>query len=148
MPIVVKALYIAVLIIVAIIDWRRRIIPNVIVYPMSLVAVVAAVLWGDVVSSFMAGLAASLFFGWFAWACPKAVGWGDVKMAGLIGLMVDFPNIILALALAFIAGAFIALPLLARGKRSMVVFGPALAIGGTIALIWGSHIMNWYMGLF
>ena len=78
------------------------------------------------------------------------MGMGDVKLAGLLGLMVGFPLIFVALFVSIWAGGLVAVALLISGRKKrkeMLPFGPFLCIGGLAALLWGRQILAWYIGL-
>jgi len=81
----------------------------------------------------------------------KWMGVGDVKLAFLMGLFLSFPNILVALFLAFFIGAIIGIGLIISGKKTLkseVPFGPFLVTGTFLALFWGQNIINWYLNLF
>ena len=83
-----------------------------------------------------AAIALGVFF-IIASARPGAMGWGDVKLAGLIGLMVGFPNVLLALLAGVIAGGVAALALVVCGRatrRTSFAYAPYLALGAILAL--------------
>ncbi|GIW07343.1 MAG: hypothetical protein KatS3mg060_2148 [Dehalococcoidia bacterium] len=67
-----------------------------------------------------------------------ALGGGDVKLAGLVGLACG-PGFPLALLIGASVGAVVALALLAAGhsRRSFFPYAPALAVGAAVALLWG-----------
>jgi len=68
----------------------------------------------------------------------------------LIGLMVGWPDIILALFLAYIIGTVIILPLVLVGRaklKTAVPFGVFLVSATIVVLIWGTSIRTWYWGL-
>jgi prepilin signal peptidase PulO-like enzyme (type II secretory pathway) len=78
------------------------------------------------------------------------MGLGDVKLAALIGLVVGFPSILLALFLSFVVGGAVgAAGLLARriGTKDALPFAPFLAMGGMVALLYGEEILRWYPGV-
>lgn len=80
----------------------------------------------------------------------KGMGGGDVKLGAFIGLILGFPNSLLAIILSFITGATFAIGLILVGKKSfgqVIPFGPFLVLGSLISLYWGSEILNWYMSL-
>ncbi|WP_218111810.1 prepilin peptidase [Atribacter laminatus] len=82
---------------------------------------------------------------------PKGIGFGDVKLAGAIGLFLGFKLTILAILLSFFSGAIVGLLLIALGKKTMkdpIPFGPFLALGAIASLFFGEYIIDWYMGLF
>ena len=76
------------------------------------------------------------------------MGVGDIKLAFLMGLILGWPNISVALFLAFLIGAIIGVGLMIFGKKTMkseVPFGPFLVGGTFIALFFGKEIINWYV---
>jgi leader peptidase (prepilin peptidase)/N-methyltransferase len=78
------------------------------------------------------------------------MGWGDVKLAALIGLATGFPLVFVAIIMAAILGGVVAVVLLItrrRGRREMIPFGPFLAVAAMVTLLWGNNILGWYLGL-
>jgi len=76
------------------------------------------------------------------------MGLGDVKLAGFMGLFLGWPNILMALFLAFGLGAIIGLGLVILGKKkfkSEIPFGPFLVAGTLLALFWGKNLIDWYL---
>lgn len=79
------------------------------------------------------------------------IGWGDVKMAGLVGLLTGFPLVLVSLLLAVVGGGLIATVLLVlklKQRRQTIPFGPFLSLGAMVTLLWGTSILNWYLQLF
>ena len=79
------------------------------------------------------------------------MGFGDVKMAALVGLIVGFPRVFIALFLSVIAGGLVAGVLLAarlKTRRQPIPFGPFLAGGAMLVVVWGTQIQLWYQQLF
>ena len=76
----------------------------------------------------------------------RGMGFGDVKFAFLIGLVLSFPKVIVGLYIAFLTGAFVSVILILAGKKkfrgSTVPFGPFLAIGTLTALFWGNILLK------
>ena len=147
------------LIIIFIFDLKYYIIPDEVIYP----AIIISMLWifysfysgligkADVVYFIFSALGASLFF-FLIWFFSKgvAMGFGDVKLAILIGLLLGYPNIIVGLFLGFLFGAIIGSVLILlkkRGLKSEIPFGPFLLVGMLIALFFGERIVNWYLSL-
>lgn len=78
----------------------------------------------------------------------KGMGGGDVKLGAFIGLMLGFPNAVLALILSFLTGAVFSVGLIVSGKKhfgEIIPFGPFLVFGSLIALFWGNQIIDWYL---
>lgn len=74
------------------------------------------------------------------------MGFGDVKLAFLMGLVLGFPKIIFALYLAFLTGAFTGVILILVKKKKFgeqIPFGPFLTASTIITLFWGEEIIKW-----
>ena len=75
----------------------------------------------------------------------KGMGFGDVKLAFLLGLILGFPKIILALYLAFLTGAFVGIILILWKKkksiREAIPFGPFLIAGALTSLFLGDLLI-------
>ena len=77
------------------------------------------------------------------------MGGGDVKFAAALGFWLGWPGILLGLFLGFVLGGLISLLLLVtglRGRKDFIPFGPFIAIGAWIALLYGRRILDWYFG--
>ena len=78
------------------------------------------------------------------------MGWGDVKLVGLIGLATGFPLVFFSIILGAILGAVVAVALVVAKKRTFketLPFGPFLALAAMVTLLWGNNILSWYLGL-
>ena len=78
------------------------------------------------------------------------MGLGDVKMAALIGLVTGY-LILVALFVAVIFGGLLAATLLLlkiKKRKEGIPFAPFLSLATIATLLWGSNILNWYLGLF
>lgn len=144
----------------AVYDIRWRLLPDVIVFPLMLLAFVGVgAVWllfdGSVRDATSALLAAALISGLFyvlyklskgAW-----IGFGDVKLGVILGLLAGSP--LAALLLLFIAsvlGMLIAVPMLVAGKatrKTQLPFGPLLIAGLIVTVLFGSTILDWYVGV-
>ncbi len=78
---------------------------------------------------------------------PIAMGFGDVKLAAILGAVLGWQNLLVALLLSFIFGALGGLILRAFGGGRQVPFGPYLTLGGLVALFYGTSLLSWYLGL-
>lgn len=74
-------------------------------------------------------------------------GGADIKLMGTAGLLLGFPNIIVAFFIGVITGGIQAIFLLKKGqdKKSMMPFGPHLALGIFIAFLYAKPILDWYL---
>jgi len=78
------------------------------------------------------------------------IGGGDVRLGFMMGIWLGWPNILVALFVAYILGALVAVCLLVCRKKdwaSEIPFGTFLAIGTFVALYQANNIINWYLGL-
>ena len=78
------------------------------------------------------------------------MGAGDMKLLGVIGLFLGLKGVILTLFLGVLSGGFIGAFLLItkiKDRKSLIPFGPFLALSTFIALYWGDYIINWYISL-
>lgn len=145
---------------VALIDARFRIVPNRIVYP-ALLLFAAAIVVGDLagarvdaVRSALGMLGYSLPLFLMALAVPHGMGMGDVKLVALIGLVLGslgLAYVVVAAGMGIVAGglgAIIAMVALRYGRKQQIPFGPFLAAGGVAAALGGSQIASAYLSLF
>jgi leader peptidase (prepilin peptidase)/N-methyltransferase len=158
----ITTIYACVLLTLGFIDLEKGILPNLIIYPMMVIAfivnVITPVVVTDVYSphnailkSLAGGGAGFTIFLIIGLIFPAGMGFGDVKLLGLIGLMVGFPRIIPEILGASIIGGLVAVTLIILGKRKFkqtMPTGPFWALMGFITLIWGNQIIDWYLSSF
>jgi leader peptidase (prepilin peptidase)/N-methyltransferase len=96
-------------------------------------------------------LGSGLFLGLIHWLTKgKGMGWGDVKLGLLLGLVLGWPLVLVAYFFAFLTGASTGVILILLGKKkfkSKIAFGPFLILGMMVAKIWGWPFWQWYRGL-
>ncbi len=127
------------------VDLEHRLIFDFAIYPpaVALIAVallfdhksLAAMLFGVVLCG---GLFLLLYGLGFLLYRQEALGFGDVKLAALIGLLVGWPGAMTALVLAGLLGAAVSVLLLGLGvatRRTFIPFGIFLAVGAVLALL-------------
>jgi leader peptidase (prepilin peptidase)/N-methyltransferase len=128
----------AYLLLLALIDLKHRLVLNVLVYPAIVIALVAHVLAGDVKYALVGGVFAFMIFYGTAVVKPGTLGFGDVKLATLIGLAFGFPAILWVLIVGAGSAAIIAVYFLltARGRISSIPYAPFLCLGALIAVFY------------
>ena len=139
------------LMIIFVYDLKHYIIPDKVIYPAIAAVLIFNFQKGNFYSFLLSALGASGFF-FLLWLVSRGkwMGFGDVKLAFLIGLFLGWPSILVGMFSAFLIGAIIGLGLIALTKKtlkSQVPFGPFLATGTFIALFWGEEIIRWYINL-
>jgi leader peptidase (prepilin peptidase) / N-methyltransferase len=144
-------IFVAGLVAVTRIDLEHRIIPNRIVAPLALAAVVLTAVFEPhlLPERLIAGAAAGGFLLAAVLAYPAGMGMGDVKLAAVMGLVLG-RAVAPAMFIALIAGTIVGVGVLARkgvrdGRRTKVPFGPFLALGSVIALFAGDALVNVYL---
>lgn len=78
------------------------------------------------------------------------LGLGDVKLAGMIGLFVGPAHIAGTYIIAIFLGAIVGLSLIFGGGKKWgekIPFGPYLAVGAVVSLLWGAKLWRWYESL-
>jgi len=152
-----------ILIFISLLDFQYKIIPDKIVYPGIIIAFLFNLLYSlflessffSMQSRFSLGLLGAeigFFFLAFLYFLTKGkgMGFGDVKLAILMGLILGWPNILLGLFLGFLFGAIIGVGLIIFRRKKMkseIPFGPFLTGGMLVALLWGEEIINYYLSL-
>lgn len=146
------------LIIIFVYDLKHYIIPDKVIYPAIGISFVFNFLNSYILNheSFFnplgAGLGTALFFLSIVLISKgKWMGLGDAKLSFLMGLFLSFPNIFIALYLAFLTGAIVGVILIFLGKKNLkseIPFAPFL-IGGTFfSLFLSKQVINIYFGFF
>ena len=150
------ALFLVFCFVLALGDLRWRIIPNALVYPAYLLfgaAVLALWAAGVEVSAGVAGLGMLAFGGALlilALLAPHGMGMGDVKLAGLIGLVLGalgWSYVVVAATGAILAGGVGGVVVLVRGgRKTRIPFGPYLVMGALVSGFFAPRIAHWYLG--
>ncbi len=138
------------LLFVALYDIRYGLILNKVIAPFYLIGILGALVLQYPLTSILAGAGVgAVFFGVLYFVSHGTwIGAGDVKFAPLLGIMVGFPGILLALFVAYVGGALVSLFLIAakrRKKTDRIPFAGFLVAGGLVALLFGSQIINYYL---
>lgn len=143
----------ALFLLILVIDLEHRRVLNIVVYPMAFLAVGLSLFRADIspLSALAGGAAGFALFLLLFRLRSGALGAGDVKLAGLIGLLVGFPAVFVALFAAIglggVAAAFLLL-VRRRGRASTMAYAPYLSAGAMVALLYGPAILGWYAGRF
>ena len=131
-----------------VIDYRLQIIPNRLNMTMFEVGIILMFLAGI----FNANIAIDMFLGMFVGAGifliitliggliagKEAMGFGDVKLMGALGIYFGFSNIIAIILMSFLIGSILSIFLLAtkiRKTDEYIPFGPFIVIATFIAMV-------------
>ncbi|GHD47204.1 prepilin peptidase [Mycetocola manganoxydans] len=144
----------------ALIDLDTHKLPNAIVLPSYVVGGVllaaAGILNGDVDALVRAGIGmGAMWFAYFLMAMlyPGGMGFGDVKLAGVLGIYLGFVGwgalLVGAFAAFFFGGIYaIALVILKKaGRKSGIPFGPWMLVGAWTGIFAGNTLWTSYLSL-
>ncbi|GAA1976633.1 A24 family peptidase [Nocardioides panacihumi] len=138
----------------ALIDLDVRRLPNAIVLPAYPALAVLLALGADRHDLVRAGIGALVLFGFFfavAIVAPGGLGFGDVKLAGVVGGMTAFLSWGAFLTGAFggfLLGALAGVLLMAgrrAGRRTAVPFGPFMLLGAWASILGASGLGDVYL---
>lgn len=145
----------------ALIDVDVHRLPNVLVLPAYGVGVVllgaASVLSGDtgaLLRALIGCLALGLLYLTVALAVPGGMGFGDVKLAGVLGLFLGWLGwepLIVGAILAFMLGGLFGLAIMVvgrGGRKTAIPFGPWMLIGAWGGILVGTPLATGYLSLF
>ncbi|NBF00432.1 prepilin peptidase [Nonomuraea sp. KC401] len=127
----------------AVVDWRASLLPDAITLPAYPVMALALLPTGELPAALAGGAALALVYGVLWFARPYAMGLGDVKLAGLIGMTsaaLGWQALVVAAFAGQVLGALYAVALLVtkRGTRDTEFpFGPFMLLGALSVLCLG-----------
>lgn len=141
------------LIVIFFADTKYQIIPDSVQFVLLTFSIGALFVKGpiSIPNIFIAGLSTMfpiLFL--FLVTHGRGMGFGDVKLAFTMGILLGMPQGFLAIYIAFILGAIIGIGLLFKGRtkwRSTIAFGPFLVIGTAITICFGDTILQYVKNL-
>jgi len=136
-------------------DYRYYLILDKITVPAMVVALILSVFvlkisgWHLLYGFFLGG---GFFLLQFLVSKGKWVGGGDIRLGALMGLMLGYKYLLVALFAAYVLGSLIGILLIIFGKKgwtSQVPFGTFLSAGTFAAFIFGPSVIDYYyQGLF
>lgn len=145
----------ALAVVLSVTDLTTRRLPNVLLGPggavLAVLLVVGAVAEGragDLARALLASVVLFLAFLLVAVVAPGGLGMGDVKLVGVLGLVLGLAGldaVLAALVLALVLHAVVSVALLLAGRvgrRTAVPLGPALLLGTTAGLGWFSPLLG------
>jgi len=144
----------------AAIDLDTHRLPNVLTLPSYGVLAVLFLLpaaidsqWDDYLRAALGGAALFAFYFVLVLVYPKGMGFGDVKLAGVLGIALGWlgwGSVIVGGFLGFLLGAIVGGGMMVLGKagrKSKIPFGPFMVAGAFLAIFVGQSFADWYLGL-
>lgn len=147
------------LLVVFVHDIRTQTTPEAFVWIILIISLLGGWYFGELtfLSSIVGGIIAGLFLGMLVFFSKEQwMGSGDVKIGAILGLLVGYPNVLVALFSSFVMGSVAGLLVIFLKYRTIdrkslkiaLPFAPFLILGILVALIYGLQIINWYTHLF
>jgi leader peptidase (prepilin peptidase)/N-methyltransferase len=142
----------------AAIDLDTKRLPNALTLPsyvvlglFLLLPAVADADWSGYLRAWLAALALFAFYFLLAVIYPAGMGFGDVKLAGVLGLVlgwVSWSVLVVGGFLGFLLGAVVGGGLMLvrkAGRKSKIPFGPFMLAGALSAILWGGQVWDLYL---
>ena len=170
----ISLVYTSLLIVIFVIDLENQLVLNKITYPAMALAFALSFFWpgvrevnglgagtinqavssvaGEAVGGAVLSLAGGVL-GLIAMALPfiiypSGMGFGDVKLGALVGLMTGYPLVIIAMLLSWIGGGLVAAILLVfkiKSRKDPIPSATFMAASALVTLLWGPAIWEWYL---
>ena len=160
--------FISGLIVATFTDFDHLIIPDVVTLPGLLLGLILSTVypsiqraihpWSNICTSpgegFLASLIGALLGGLSLYAIgalggkvfkKEAMGGGDVKLLAMIGAFLGWQLVALTIFISALSGSLVGLAIKLKKGESYIPYGPYLALGAVISLLWGEGLINWYL---
>lgn len=136
----------------SVIDLHHQILPDRITLPGIVVGLVASatLLPSGFLPSLVGVLVGGGLFFAIAVLSKGGMGGGDIKLIAMIGAFLGWQAVLLTTFLAAVVGGLVGAAMLAffdKDRKHAVPFGPFLSMAAVVCMFWGSHIIDWYLGL-
>jgi leader peptidase (prepilin peptidase)/N-methyltransferase len=138
------------LLIVSFIDLAHTIVPDAITLPGILVGLFASLALTSIgiVDAILGLCLGGGLFLLIALLSRGGMGGGDIKLIAMIGAFLGWQAVLVTILLGALLGALVGLGLIMlkkKGRRDPLPFGPFLALGALIAMVWGHDLFQWYL---
>lgn len=146
------------LVVVSFIDLDHMILPDVFTLSGIVIGLMGAVLNPE--RELLSAVAGVLMGGGFLWTIAylylvfrkeEGMGGGDIKLLAWIGAVLGWTSIPFVILVSSVLGSLVGLALAVRhraGLKSVIPFGPYLALAAVIFLLGGERLGLWYISLF
>ncbi|HEX4401905.1 MAG TPA: prepilin peptidase [Galbitalea sp.] len=133
----------------------RIVLPSIVVGALLLaIATIGSSDWWMMGRALIGGAALFLFYFLIVIVYPRGMGFGDVKLAALLGLYLGWlgwgPLVVGAFA-AFLAGGLFSIGLVIfrkASRKTAIPFGPWMLLGAWIGILFGTNISAGYLAIF
>ncbi|HET6563408.1 MAG TPA: A24 family peptidase [Marmoricola sp.] len=142
----------------AVVDWRTRLLPTWVIAPSYLVVIALACLasllsgdWSDLVRAGWGWAVAGGTFLLLWLVYPRGMGYGDVRLSGVLGLVLGYLGwgpLLVGVYAGFLLGGLGGglLTVLRLVDRRAYPFGPFMLLGAVVGVLWGTPVAELYVG--
>ena len=143
---------------ISVIDLKHLLIPDIISIPGILIGVLGSLINPE--REFLDSLIGVILGGGIFWVAGSAyylvrkehgIGGGDIKLLAWIGAVLGWASVPFVILFSSVIGTIVGLGVIIKtkgGMRSMLPFGPFLAVAGIVYILVGEQISRWYTKLF
>ena len=147
----------------ALIDIDTKRLPNAIVLPSYVVGAVLLALasanpggesdWGAFVRALIGAAAMFTVYFLLLLIYPAGMGFGDVKLSGVLGLYLawfGWGSLVVGWFAAYLLGGVFSIGLLLvhrANRKSGIPFGPWMLLGAAVGILFGQQLTDWYAGM-
>jgi leader peptidase (prepilin peptidase)/N-methyltransferase len=148
----------AALVVITFIDLDHQIIPDVISLPgipmgLALTFLVPWISWSESLLGILLGGGSLYLVGqvYYLVTRVEGMGGGDVKLLAMMGAFLGWKAVLPTIFLGSLVGSIIGVSVMLyrrAGGKLAIPFGPFLALGAVIYLLYGQDLLRWYLSLF
>lgn len=143
------------LIVLTVIDFDHQLLPDNITLPFLWLGIIVNMfgIFTDVYSSLLGAIFGYMVL-WIVYICFKlltgkeGMGHGDFKLLAMLGAWLGWQYLPLIIIISSLSGSIVGLGLIlfrSHGKSQPIPFGPYLALGGWISLMFGYDLITLYL---
>ena len=131
-------------------DCKEQLLYDEVSTVLMLAGIIYAYYFGSMWDAVQGAMASVVIMLLIYWVSRGGMGFGDVKLAFVLGVWLGLEQSFLCLLLAFILGGVVGVVLLLTGlktRNDAIPFGPYLCVSGWVSLLCGKELMAWYWSL-
>ena len=131
-------------------DCKEQLLYDEVSTVLMITGIIYAYYFGDVWDAVQGAMVSVAIMLLIYWISKGGMGFGDVKLAFVLGVWLGLEQSLLCLLLAFVLGGVVGVALLLTGiksRKDAIPFGPYLCVSGWVSLLCGKELLAWYWSL-
>ena len=128
-------------------DCKEQLLYDEVSTVLMITGIIYAYYFGDVWDAVQGAMVSVAIMLLIYWISKGGMGFGDVKLAFVLGVWLGLEQSLLCLLLAFVLGGVVGVALLLTGiksRKDAIPFGPYLCVSGWVSLLCGKELLAWY----